>query len=260
MLLTLDVGNSAVKGGLFDGTDLRRVFSVPLDAVDASAPEPAAAWGEALRPHLGDAAIDRIGLCSVVPATGNALATALSRDVDAALTVVRPTMTLPFELNYETPETLGADRLAAAAAGWRQYGATADPPRSVIVLDAGTAVTAEVVHREGVYEGGVITAGPDLVRRALRDGTAQLPEVPLALPDAPIGRSTQTALQSGIMWGLVDTIQGMAARHAEPLPDPPQIVLTGGWGPLLTDHLDGLDHHAPHLVLHGIRVLVAEQT
>ena len=248
MFLALDVGNSAVKGALFEEAERVRVFSV---SVDADTP---AAWKEALAPHLGSARVDEVGMASVVPATADAVATALEARTEAPITRIRPGMPLPFALAYETPGTLGADRLAAAAAGWAQFGAAS--PRSVLVVDAGTAVTCEVVHREGVYQGGTIAAGPALTRRALRAGTAQLPDASLALPDDPVGRSTKTALQSGIMWGLVDGVRGMADRLAATLPDTPVVVLTGGWGALLADPLDP-DHHRPHLVLEGVRRLVA---
>lgn len=255
VLLTLDVGNSAVKGGIFDGNDLARVFSVSRASID-DAGDAVRAWRNALAPRLSSASIEQVGLASVVPSTADAVIEALALLTTAPVTRVRPTMSLPFELAYETPETLGTDRLAAAAAGWGQYGRSASPPRSVIVVDAGTAVTCEVVHRDGVYQGGTIAAGPALARQALQSGTAQLPAVPLTLPDAPVGRSTQTALQSGIMWSLVDSVRGMTDRLADTLPDPPQVVVTGGWGSLFADHLPG-SQHAPHLVLHGIRLLVA---
>jgi type III pantothenate kinase len=252
MFLALDIGNSAVKGGLFDNAALERVFTVPIDAGDGTA----AAWAAALRPHLEGETVTQVGLSSVVPATADAVAAALRQTPGAPLTRVRPTMPLPFRLDYETPDTLGADRLAAAAAGWARYGRAAAPPRSVLVVDAGTAVTGEVVHREGVYRGGVIAAGPALVRRALQTGTAQLPDVPLALPDDPVGRSTTTALQSGIMWGLVDAVDGMIGRLAATLPDAPVVAATGGWAELLAEHVDPVDHTAPDLVLDGVRVLV----
>jgi type III pantothenate kinase len=257
MLLTLDVGNSAVKGGCFDGTELVRVFSVSIERVDANAP---AAWREALAAHLPDPPVEHVGLASVVPATADAVTDALATLTDAPVTRVSPALSLPFELAYETPDTLGADRLAAAAAGWEEFGNEASPPRSVLVVDAGTAVTCEVVHRDGVYQGGTIGAGPVLARQALQDGTAQLPAVPLELPDDPVGHSTQTALQSGIMWSLVDAVRGMTDRLATTLPDNPQIVLTGGWGSLLHDHLERPAHHAPHLVLHGVRLLTTKAT
>lgn len=257
MFLALDIGNSAVKGGLFDDTELVRVFSVSRESVPVKGSSASSGWEEALSPHLRDTSLDGVGLASVVPSTATAVTTALDSFTDAPVTRIRPTMSLPFELDYDTPDTLGTDRLAAAAAGWVDFGAVASPPRSVIVVDAGTAVTGEVVHRDGIYQGGVITAGPALIRRALRTGTAQLPEGPLTLPDDPVGRSTQSALQSGIMWGLVDGVRGMVDRLGATLPDAPCVVLTGGWGAFLADHLNRFDHNRPHLVLDGIRVLVA---
>ena len=257
MLLTLDVGNSAVKGGLFDESECTHVFSVSVDTTESSAQSPETAWREALATHLPDAAIEQVGLASVVPSTADAVTHALADLTDAPVVRIRPTLPLPFELAYETPDTLGTDRLAAAAGGWAQFGRSASSPRSVIVVDAGTAVTCEVVHRDGVYQGGTIAAGPALARQALQSGTAQLPAVPLDLPNDPVGRSTQTALQSGIMWSLVDSVQGMTDRLATTLPDDPQVAVTGGWGSLLTNHLD-VAFHAPHLVLHGIRILITE--
>ena len=251
MLLTLDIGNSAVKTGLFEGETLVRVESI---APPEAEPE-ARSWQEALASALDDATIDRIGLVSVVPARTEAVTSALRVLTSAPITAVRPDMDLPFELDYDTPDTLGNDRLAAAAAGWVQYGR--DGPRSVLVVDAGTAVNYEVIHRDGRYQGGAIDAGPVLVRQSLRTGTAQLPEVPLSLPETPVGASTQTALQSGIMWGLVESVRGMRTRLAQTLPDTPRLILTGGWSALLTDHLDEA-HHAPHLVLHGVRLLTIQ--
>jgi len=266
MILTLDIGNSAVKGGLFDGDELVSVFrAAGLPIADAATET----WDQALRDHLKDAVVEQSGLVSVVPGAVGPAEQALRALTGSAVTVVSPEMPLPFELAYETPQTLGTDRLAAAAAAWVRFGrggaldedspnsaADASAHRSVLAVDAGTAVTYEVVGREGVYRGGVIGAGPALVQRALHGGTAQLPDVPLSFPDDPVGRSTQSALQSGIMWGFVDGVRGMIDRLAATLPDDPVVVATGGWSRVLTDRLDRVDHAVPHLVLDGVRVLM----
>lgn len=256
MLLALDIGNSAVKGGFFEGDELVDVFSVSPETVDLSGRAAAAAWRDALTSHLSSASIEHVGVASVVPTTADAIMRSLAARREVPVTQIRTTMPLPFDLGYETPDTLGADRLAAAAGGWMEFGRSASPSRSVVVVDAGTAVTCEVVHRDGVYQGGTIGAGPVLTRHALREGTAQLPAVPLSLPDDPVGDSTQRALQSGVMWNLVDSVRGMTDRLAATLPDAPRIVLTGGWSSLLIDHLDCVDHCVPHLVLRGVRHLL----
>ncbi len=253
MLLALDIGNSAVKMGVFEDDSLARVKSLaPPDTETRDSED--AHWRDAFASLLNDVTIDRIGLVSVVPVRAEPVTSALQALTSAPVTSVGPDMELPFVLDYDTPETLGNDRLAAAAAGWVHYGR--ELSRSVLVIDVGTAVNYEVIHRDGIYQGGAIGAGPALVREALRTGTAQLPKVPLILPETPVGPSTQTALQSGILWGLVDSVRGMKTRLSQSLPDTPLLVLTGGWSATLTDHLDGEVRHAPHLVLRGVRLLV----
>jgi len=253
MFLALDIGNSAIKGGLFEGAEAVRVFSISMEPNGSGRAPPDT---ETLISHLDDVTVEQVGLVSVVPAVTTSVTEALRNQTNAPITLVRSDMPLPFAMNYETPRTLGADRLAAAAAGWIQYGQAI--PRSVLVVDIGSAVNYEVVHRDGLYEGGAIGPGPALIRWALRSGTAQLPEITLSLPEQATGRSTDEALRSGIMWGLIDSVRGMVDRLAEVLPDDPIVVLTGGWSARLADHLPRTDHAAPHLVLEGARLLTLQ--
>ena len=256
MWLALDIGNSAAKGGLYDGTTLERVFHVDHRSVDFRTGNAEEAWIRAFRSELDGKDVERAGIASVVPAVTASAAPALERLTGAPLERVRPDMRLPFELVYRTPDTLGVDRLAAAAGAWRAYGADDTSPRSVVAIDAGTAVTLEVITRSGAYEGGIIGPGPALLRRALHDGTAQLPEVPLAWPDQVIGRSTDEGIQSGIMIGFVESVRGLLTQVTTTLDEAPVVVITGGWRDLLARRIDAIDHIAPHLVLDGIRVLM----
>jgi type III pantothenate kinase len=164
---------------------------------------------------------------------------------------------LPFRLAYTTPETLGADRLAAAAAAWLQFGPAGDGnARAVVALDAGTAVTTEVITAQGVYLGGAIAPGPDLLRRALAQGTAQLPEVEWPPRPYPIGHSTREALSAGLSVLFLDGVRGLLTRTSELLGTAPFVVATGGWAVWLAHHLPEINQVAPHLVLDGIRLLV----
>ncbi len=250
LTLTLDIGNTAVKGGLFEGPDLVRTFRMATDPA-ASVP----AYRHALRSHLAGAEVERVGLASVVPAVTARAAEAARAETLRPPLLVRPSLALPFEMGYATPETLGADRLAAAAGAWVQYGGGV-PARPLVVVDAGTAVTVEVVGAGGVFLGGAIGAGPDLVRRALAGGTAQLPEVDATVPQRAIGRSTTEGLQAGVMLPFLDGVRGLLARVAAELGTEPLVIATGGWGGLLAAHLDAVAHVEPDLVLHGVRVLL----
>ena len=251
MHLALDIGNTAVKGGLFDGAALCRTFRLATDPV-ASVP----AYRHALRHHLDGAEIDRVGIASVVPAVTGLVAEAARAETMRLPLVVSAGLALPFAMGYETPETLGTDRIAAAAGAWTRYHDAA-PDRPLVVVDAGTAVTIEVVSADGVFLGGTIGAGPDLVRRALARGTAQLPEIDAVVPKRVVGRSTREALQSGLMWPFLDGVRGLLARTAAELGGAPLVVATGGWGGLLAAHVETVDHVEPDLVLEGVRALLA---
>ncbi|HMB90343.1 MAG TPA: type III pantothenate kinase, partial [Rhodothermales bacterium] len=151
MWLVLDIGNSAAKGGFFSNGQVHAPFRIKLNRTATQD-----AWSAALAPHLNDQAVTHIGIASVVPETTARLCS-LFEDRSLPVDVIHHQMRLPFDLAYETPHTLGTDRLAAAAAAWIRYG-LADPnaPRAVVALDAGTAVTYEVVDSSGTFLGGII--------------------------------------------------------------------------------------------------------
>ncbi|WP_022836151.1 type III pantothenate kinase [Salisaeta longa] len=253
MLLALDIGNTAIKAGCFAG---HRLVAVEAHRWTSGAPRAWDAAWETLWAQLSVPAheVERIGLVSVVPEARARLTAVLAARFACPLVTVTPALPLPFTMAYETPDTLGADRVAAAAGGWARYRV---PGRPLLVIDAGTAITYEVLTADGCYRGGAIAPGPALMARALHDRTAQLPEVPLAPPPDVIGASTNAALQSGIVWGAVESVRGMIARYTRRLDAPPVVVLTGGGHPLLAPHLDALDHVDPHLVLRGVQVLTA---
>lgn len=249
--LAVDAGNSAVKAARWGGDGWSDVLrwpttgDVPLDALTA----------------LADG-VDGAGLASVVPAHTARLADAL-RAAGAEPVVVSAALALPFAMRYRTPTTLGADRLAAAVAAWAGWG----HDRPVVALDAGTAVTLDVVVPDdgeptgAAYLGGAIAPGPDLLRRALARETGQLPDVAWALPPSPVGASTAEAVQSGLAGLFADGVAGLLARTTRALADaghpPPVVVATGGWAPWLAGSGAAVDAVAPMLVHDGIRRLAS---
>jgi type III pantothenate kinase len=252
--LAFDIGNSAIKGGLFKGLILVETFR--LDA--PSGAETAAELHRSLERHLRTQRPGRVGIASVVPERTLEVVSLTQSVIGVIPQQVHHTLALPFTMAYETPATLGADRLAAAAAAWLQHGAgPGGAPRHVVAIDAGTACTMDVVTRDGSYLGGSIAPGPSLLRRALQSGTAQLPEIPLDLPPTPIGRSTRACLQAGILLGFIDAVAGMLVRIAATLDQPPFVVATGGWSDLLVQNVPIIDDRDPHLVLRGIHALLA---
>ena len=202
---------------------------------------------------------EAVGLASVVPALTPVLVEAAEAACATPPVVVSASCPLPFRLAYRTPATLGADRLAAAAAAW----ALAGGPAPVVALDAGTAITLDVISAEPAYLGGAILPGPDLLRRALARDTGQLPDVAFAAPPpnagsatSPIGSTTAESIQAGLTGLVVGGVERLLRQTADALGAEPAVVVTGGWGPWLAGRL-GLYRVEPHLVLDGVRLLTA---
>ena len=250
--LAVDIGNSAVKVALHDGGAWSEVASFK-SSVDA----PPEVWAPRLAKLASGAAAS--GVCSVVPALTPTLADALREATGSEPFVVSASGPLPFRMGYATPQTLGHDRIAAAAAAWLLFGAGENRP--VVAFDAGTAITVEAVDVPAgvangpVYLGGAILPGPHTLRRSLARGTAQLPEVEWERPERAIGRSTAEAIQSGLTTLVLDGMAGLLQRTALELSSPPVVVASGGWGGWLARRLPVVDAVAPHLVLDGIRLL-----
>ena len=238
--LALDAGNSSTKAALWTGR-WGPVTRLP----GAAAPGELAA---ALGAFRGAGAV---GLAAVVPDAP--LRAAVREVLSLELRSVSAAGPLPFELAYRTPETLGADRLAAAAAAHALA-----PDRPVVAVDAGTAVTVDAVDfRDGcaVYRGGAIAPGADLLRWALARGTAALPDVELGEPPA-LGDSTRTSIEAGLGGMLAGGVAHLVARVAAALSAPPLVVATGGWAPWLAARVDAVDRVEPMLVLDGVRRLL----
>jgi type III pantothenate kinase len=243
MILSVDIGNTATKLGW---TDSDGAWSV----VRLNTPKLEAELAHFLARQGSDWTVEGVGISSVVPAAVKPV-----RDAFPAVPVfeVRHTCRLPFEMGYETPETLGNDRLAAAAGGWMQY---AGDGAALLVIDAGTAITYEVIDASGVYRGGAIGPGPALLSRALHTGTAQLPEL-LDLPGkSAIGGSTAESIRIGVHWGFRESVAGMIRRIREELQTSLLVVATGGWAGGLAAEIAEIDLVDPHLVLRGTRLLL----
>jgi len=251
MWLTIDIGNSFIKGGLSSADGIVRTFRIPHGAGVRLND-----WLRVLRSHIGHESVCRIGIASVVPAATEALVSFLPEIVSCEPMIVSPEINLPFRLTYRTPNTLGMDRLAAAAAAWIGTGEGREGTRDVVAIDAGTAVTFEVITRGGAYRGGAIGPGPNLMAAALGSGTAQLPGFELEVPASAMGQSTIESLQSGVMFGFVGAVSGILARIEAELGSKPLVIATGGWAAFLARQLPAIRETDPDLVLRGIHALM----
>lgn len=237
--LTIDIGNSSTKIGLFSGDDL----------VKTASGDSAAEALEIISDWQAETPIVRIGLCSVVPQQSDFLLSGIKQLSGAPIFRVNSGVDLPLHIGHTPPETLGPDRLAAACYAAHNKSGTH------IIIDAGTAITIDAVNEDKTFLGGVIMPGPEIANLALTNYAAQLPEIPITLPNGVLGRSTDEALRHGIVHGTADAVMGAIVRIREALASNPTITITGGWHSLLVDKIPEAQI-APHLVLHGIRLLM----
>jgi len=251
--LVVDIGNSAVKAGRFEGSDLA---ATTRSAVTGGTCDLEGDFARFLRQEPFSAA----AVTSVVPGLTGPVVSRIEQRTGQPALVVDASAKMPFAVAYETPATLGADRLAAAAAAWTWAAVYRPRSRVVLAVDAGTALNIEVVVAtpDGpVYLGGVIAPGPELIRRALRTGTAQLPDVPLEWPAEIVGSTTRSAIQAGILPGFVHAVDGILQQIEQELGSAVCAVATGGWAGLLMEHLPRIERADPDLVLRGIREIAA---
>ncbi|MCE9525273.1 MAG: type III pantothenate kinase [Planctomycetales bacterium] len=173
---------------------------------------------------------------------------------------------LPLEVRVEFPERVGLDRLAAAVAAKFLASGGRQPPdtsannlatKPVIVVDAGTAITVDLVSADGAFEGGVILPGFRLTAQALAAGTNQLPLASFTGQDQPppvVGKNTDGAIRSGLFWGAVGAVREVIERMSASLPQQPHIFVTGGdlrhLAPLVSPH----SQFVPNMVLSGIAI------
>lgn len=250
MLLAIDIGNSRIKCALFQETELERTFEMASDRLASGA-----SYRHALRSHVGELVPHQAAIASVVPDLDERIADAVTREFMVLPSFIRAE-NLPERLvDYHPPASLGADRIAAAVAGHTLYGTD----QAVIVVDAGTAVTFEVVDQAGVYLGGAIWAGPELVAEALNRGTGRLPRIEASWPRKILGTDTESSLRTGILYGFLDGVEGILRRLQKKAGPAAFIVATGGYGGWLAERCETIRIHDPTLVLQGIRLIATDQ-
>ena len=250
-ILLLDRGNHSLKAALsVSGRIVRkwRVEAAPaMRGPEGGAPEGAS--DELLRQVIDAGSPSAAVVSSVVPGWDGRIAEYLAGRGIADVVIAGSGSRLPLPLLVDEPQKLGADRISAAC------GAVASGMREALIIDAGTAVTVDVLSAEG-FEGGSIFPGAGLLSLALSSGTAALPRVEAAArAGLPPGRSTEGAIGAGIFWGLVGAVNEIADRSREGSARDLPVVLTGGTAPLISEHIRGNPTVIPDLVLLGLQLL-----
>ncbi len=249
MLCTIDIGNTNITLGLYDGDRLG-----PRWRLATSHERMPDEYGILIVNLIRHAGIDvkdvkSIAMASVVPPLTGTFEQACRQYLGHKPLVVDGETKTGIRVKYEDPKQVGADRIVDAAAVHKLYGGPA------CVVDFGTATTFDAISAEGDYLGGAIAPGIGIAADALFQRTAKLPRVDLSRPPAAIGRNTVHSLQSGLLFGYVGLVEGMVGRFRAEMGSGMKVIGTGGLAELISQETGVIDILAPWLTLDGLRII-----
>jgi type III pantothenate kinase len=246
VLLTIDVGNTQTHVGAFDGRELIEHWRFSTDR-QATGDELAVVIHELLALRgIGFGDIDGEAVSSVVPRLVSEYRHMFARYLEREALIVGPGTKTGMPILLENPHELGPDRLANAVAGYDEYGGPC------VVVDFGTAINYDVVSAAGEYLGGIIAPGIEISIEALTSRAARLTKIDISEPRTLIGKSTDAAVQSGIVYGFAAQVDGICAQLREELGDGVTTVATGGMSTVIAAFAQSIDNVDDLLTLKGL--------
>jgi type III pantothenate kinase len=249
MLLAIDIGNTNITLGLYEGKELgpRWRLATAFDHM----PDEYGLQLLGLLEHVGYTIDDVDGIClaSVVPPITSKIIEACQRYLHKEPLVVDAGVKTGVRVRYEDPRAVGADRIVDAVAVVRLYGGPA------CVVDFGTATTFDAISASGDYLGGAIAPGIGIAADALYQRTAKLPRVDIQKPPSVIGRNTVHSMQSGLLYGYVGLVEGMVTRFRQVLGSDMKVIATGGLADIVAHETAVIQVVAPWLTLDGLQMI-----
>jgi type III pantothenate kinase len=254
MLLAIDVGNTNVTIGVFDGA--RLAHSWRLAALRERTADELGIFLTHLfeQVHLPVSIVTGIAIASVVPPLTRPMEEMCERYFSHRALVIDAT-NAGMTVRYSPAGDVGADRIVNAVAAWDKYGKTDSRP--LVVVDFGTATTFDVISASGEYLGGVICPGIAISAEALFQRAARLPRVEVRKPPVVIGQNTVNAMQSGLFFGNVEMVDGLVRRIRAELKggDQAMAIATGGLADVISGESASIQHVDPNLTLDGLRLI-----
>jgi type III pantothenate kinase len=249
MLLCIDVGNTHTQFGVYEKGKLKRDYRVASEVVRTEDEIGIVVLSLLEHDGIKSQKIDGVGISSVVPNLTGILERMSRKYFDLDPLIINSGLKLGIKVDYDEPKAVGSDRICVAVAGYKKYGGP------LIILDFGTATTFDVVAKEGVYLGGAIAPGVETAAADLQRRAAKLPRIELKFPNEVIGKTTVASMQSGIMFGAVDAMEGIVRRIKISLGSDSKVIATGGYATTIAAKTKVIDHIEPALVLEGIRII-----
>jgi type III pantothenate kinase len=249
MLLTLDIGNTNICIGVFQGKKLIHHWKIRTTNHSTHDENAVMLLNLLSRTRLKTEDIKEIIVSSVVPPLTPVFQMACRDLFNRRPLIVGPGLKTGMPILYENPQEVGADRIVAAVAAFERYGGPC------LVVDFGIATTFDAVSKRGEYLGGAIAPGIQIAAEALASKTAKLPHVEVKKPKICIGRTTVDSMQAGLYFGYIGLVTNIIKAMKKELGNESRVVSTGGWGIQIHDEIDEISDYEPYLVMEGLRIL-----
>ncbi|RUS48303.1 type III pantothenate kinase [Cohnella sp. AR92] len=249
MILVVDVGNTNIVLGLYEGRTLKEHWRLSTNR-SSTVDEYGIMLTNLFRiAGVSSEEIEGVILSCVVPPLMPTLERLFQKYAGQEALVVGPGIKTGLNIRYENPKEIGADRIVNAVAGIEKYGSP------LVVVDFGTATTFDYIDPTGTYQGGVIMPGIGISAEALYQRASKLPRIELSKPRHVIGKNTVAAMQSGIIFGYAGQVDGIVNRIRKEYGITPKVVATGGLAEMIASETERIDAVDPMLTLEGLRII-----
>jgi type III pantothenate kinase len=250
MILTVDVGNTNINCGVWEGGELLTTFRLTTKQARTS-DEYGMIFSDLLSIYnIEKNDITGAVIASVVPGIMHSFTRSITRYIGVTPLIVGPGVKTGLKIITENPREIGADRIVTAVAGFEIYGGP------ILVLDFGTATTYDLVTAGGSFAAGITAPGIRLSARALWEGTAKLPEVEIKKPKSILAQETISSIQAGLVYGQIGQTEYIIQQvKKETGYEDLKVVATGGIGRLIAEESPSIDVYNAHLTLEGLRII-----
>ena len=254
MLLALDVGNTNITIGLFDGDNIEGTFRMTTK-IPRTSDEYGIFFYDLLHSRrLKREVVDAAIMASVVPDVNHHIINGLIKYFNVNPILVEPGIKTGIKIAIPNPKEMGADRIVDAVAAYEIYGGP------VLVIDYGTATTHDLILEDATLVGGVTSPGIRIAAHALWQDAAKLPRIEIMKPEHVLGKDTISSMQSGLIYGHIGQTEYIIRKVKEEAGlDKMTVVATGGLGKIIYDETDSIHHYDPNLTLKGLNILYHKQ-
>lgn len=255
MLLAIDVGNTNITLGVFDGDTLKGTYRMTTKTERTSDEFGIFIRSLLSRNDIHEPDITDAIICSVVPKSMHSLLSGIIKYFHITPLVVEAGVKTGIKVVTANPQQIGADRIVDAVGAYEKYGGP------VLVLDFGTATTYDLIGEKGTFEAGVTAPGLRISAKALWEDAAKLPEIEIRKPDSILAKDTVTSMQAGLVFGQIGQTEYIIREMIrESGYENVKVVATGGLGRLISDATDAIQIYDADLTLDGMRRIYAKQT